>query len=98
MGILSACEQNTFVQPPPPKVDVAVAVQGSFTRYLEATGNTAPVKSVDLVARVQGFLQTIEYKDGASVKEGAPNRIQGAAPTVKEGAPLFHDRARNLIS
>ena len=71
-GVLSACEQNTFVPPPPPKVDVAVPVQGSFTRYLEATGNTAPVKSVDLVARVQGFLQSIEYKDGAAVKEGAP--------------------------
>ena len=39
---------------------------------MEATGNTAPVKSVDLVARVQGFLQSIEYKDGAAVKEGAP--------------------------
>ncbi len=72
MGILSACEQNTFVPPPPPKVDVAVPVQGSFTRYLEATGNTAPVKNVDLVARVQGFLQSIEYKDGAFVKEGTP--------------------------
>src|SRR6185503_9535220 len=72
MGILSACEQNTFVPPPPPKVDVAVPVQRSFTRYLEATGNTAPIKSVDLVARVQGFLQSINYKDGASVKEGAP--------------------------
>ena len=69
-GVLSGCEQNTFVPPPPPKVDVAVPAQGSFTRYLEATGNTAPVKSVDLVARVQGFLQSIEYKDGASVKEG----------------------------
>ena len=72
MGILSACEQNTFVPPPPPKVDVAVPAQGSFTRYLEATGNTAPVKNVDLVARVQGFLQSIEYKDGAYVKEGTP--------------------------
>ena len=72
MGILSACEQNTFVQPPPPKVEVAVPLQRAFTRYLEATGNTAPVKSVDLVARVQGFLQSIEYKDGAGVKEGAP--------------------------
>jgi acetyl/propionyl-CoA carboxylase alpha subunit len=30
----------------------------------------APVKSVDLVARVQGFLQSIEYQDGAFVKEG----------------------------
>jgi len=72
MGILSACEQNSFVPPPPPKVDVAVPAQGSFTRYLEATGNTAPVKNVDLVARVQGFLQSIEYKDGAFVKEGTP--------------------------
>ena len=71
-GVLSGCEQNTFVPPPPPKVDVAVPAQGSFTRYLEATGNTAPVKSVDLVARVQGFLQSIDYKDGAGVKEGTP--------------------------
>jgi RND family efflux transporter MFP subunit len=70
IGILSACEQNTFVPPPPPKVDVAVPVQRSFTRYLEATGNTAAIKNVDLVARVQGFLQSINYKDGAFVKEG----------------------------
>jgi RND family efflux transporter MFP subunit len=70
MGILSACEQNTFVPPPPPKVDVAVPVQRPFTRYLEATGNTAAIKNVDLVARVQGFLQSINYKDGAFVKEG----------------------------
>ena len=69
MGILSACEQNTFVPPPPPKVEVAVPVQRSFTRYLETTGNTAAIKNVDLVARVQGFLQSINYKDGAYVKE-----------------------------
>jgi len=67
---LSACEQNSFVAPPPPKVEVAVPLQRSITRYLEATGNTAPIKNVDLVARVQGFLQSIEYKDGAFVKEG----------------------------
>ena len=70
MAFLSACEQNTFVQPPPAKVEVAVPVQRSFTRYLEATGNTAAFKNVDLVARVQGFLQSINYKDGAFVKEG----------------------------
>src|SRR5437660_477377 len=70
MGILSACEQNTFVPPPPAKVDVAVPVQRPFTRYLEATGNTAAIQNVDLVARVQGFLQSINYKDGAYVKEG----------------------------
>src|ERR1700712_5625714 len=67
---LSACEQNSFVPPPPPKVVVAVPVQRAITRYLEATGNTAPTKNVDLVARVQGVLQAINYKDGTFVKEG----------------------------
>src|SRR4030088_3825932 len=68
---LSACEQNTFVPPPPPKVEVAVPVQKAVTRYLDATGNTAAIKNVDLVARVQGFLQSINYQDGSFVKEGA---------------------------
>jgi RND family efflux transporter MFP subunit len=67
---LTACEENTYAPPPPPKVDVALPVQRQVTRYLEVTGNTAPIKSVDLVARVQGFLQTINYQDGAFAKEG----------------------------
>lgn len=67
---LSGCEQNSFVPPPPPKVAVAQPVQRSITRFLDTTGNTAPVKSVDLVARVQGFLQSIDYQDGAFVKQG----------------------------
>src|SRR3954464_1060194 len=69
---LTGCEdKNTFAAPPPPKVDVATPVQRPVTRYVEATGNTAPIKSVDLVARVQGFLQSIDYQDGTFVKEGA---------------------------
>jgi RND family efflux transporter MFP subunit len=67
---LTACEQNTFVPPPPPKVEVAVPAQKNITRFIDATGNTSAVKSVDLVARVQGFLQSINYKDGSFVKEG----------------------------
>jgi RND family efflux transporter MFP subunit len=67
---LTGCEQNSFVPPPPPKVDVGLPVQQNVTRYLDATGNTAPIKSVDLVARVQGVLQSINYKDGSFVKQG----------------------------
>jgi len=69
-SVLSACEQNSFVPPPPPKVEVAQPVQRTITRFLEATGNTAPIKNVDLVARVQGFLQSINYQDGTFVKAG----------------------------
>ena len=46
-------------------------VQQPVTRYLEATGNTAAVNTTNLVARVQGFLQEINYKDGDPVKKGA---------------------------
>jgi RND family efflux transporter MFP subunit len=67
---LTACEQNSFVPPPPPKVDAGPPLQQNITRFLEATGNTAPIQTVDLVARVQGVLQSINYKDGSFVKQG----------------------------
>ena len=71
MAVLAGCEdKNAYVAPPPPKVDVATPVQRAVTRYVEATGNTAPIKSVDLVARVQGFLQSQDYTDGTFVKQG----------------------------
>ena len=57
--------------PPPPKVTVAIPVQQKVTRYLEATGYTSAINTTNLVARVQGFLQKINYKDGEEVKEGA---------------------------
>lgn len=68
---LQACgEQNTYVPPPPPKVDVAVPVKQTVVPYLEATGNTVSVNDIALVARVQGFIQEIDYKDGDGVKAG----------------------------
>ncbi len=67
----AACGQNNqYAAPPPPKVTVAAPVEQDVTRYFEATGNTAAVNSVDLVARVQGFVQAISYKDGDFVKKG----------------------------
>jgi len=55
---LGGCEQNSFVPPPPPKVDVGLPIEKAVTRYLDATGNTAPIQTVDLVARVQGVLES----------------------------------------
>jgi RND family efflux transporter MFP subunit len=68
---VSACgRDNSYVAPPPPQVRVALPVQQEVTRYVEATGNTAAVNSANLVARVPGFLQAIEYRDGDDVKQG----------------------------
>lgn len=69
---LSACnEKNTYVPPPPPKVDIALPLNQNVTRYLMATGSTAAINTTALVARVQGFVQSIDYKDGDTVKAGA---------------------------
>lgn len=68
---LAGCgHQNTFIPPPPPRVTVARPLQQPVTLYVNLTGNTAPYRTANLVARVQGFLQSIDYKDGAEVKQG----------------------------
>jgi multidrug efflux system membrane fusion protein len=68
---LAACKkQNAFVTPPPAQVQVAHPLRKEVTPYLELTGNTQAVQQVDLVARVQGFLQEIDYQDGAAAKQG----------------------------
>jgi RND family efflux transporter MFP subunit len=69
--LLAGCgESNIYVAPPPPKVTVATPVKKSVTKFLDATGTTAAVNSADLVARVPGFVETINYKDGDFVKKG----------------------------
>ena len=38
--------------------------------YVYLTGNTVPFRTANLVARVQGYLELIEYTDGAAVTKG----------------------------
>jgi RND family efflux transporter MFP subunit len=69
--VLAACGQdNRYAAPPPPKVAVATPVQQELSEYFESTGNMAAINTVDLVARVQGFVQAISYADGEFVKKG----------------------------
>jgi RND family efflux transporter MFP subunit len=71
LGLLSGCkEKQAYQPPPPPEVRVSQPEQRSLTRYVELTGQTSAAKRVDLVARVQGTLTQIRYKDGAAVKQG----------------------------
>lgn len=66
-----ACqEQNTYVQPPPPKVTIAQPLQRTVIDYLEFTGTTHAVEKVDIRARVSGFLQSMHFTPGTMVKKG----------------------------
>src|SRR5262249_13142164 len=68
---LAACGQdNRYAAPPPQKVEVASPLEQSVSDYFESTGNMAAINTVDLVARVQGFVQAISYADGDYVKKG----------------------------
>lgn len=69
--VLASCsDNNSYVPPPPPKVDVVQPLKQTVQRYLMTTGSTAAVNETTLVARVQGFVQSINYKDGDTVKVG----------------------------
>ena len=61
---------NQFVPPPPPSVTVARPAERSVTDYAEFTGTTQAVESVEIRARVEGFLQSIHFEAGAVVRKG----------------------------
>jgi RND family efflux transporter MFP subunit len=68
---ISGCKPaNKFVAPPPPKVSVAHPVEQDVVDSIEFTGTTRAVKTVEIRARVNGYLEKIGFRDGADVKEG----------------------------
>jgi RND family efflux transporter MFP subunit len=68
---LAGCKGNKpQAPPPPPKVSVTRPLQRQVTYYLELTGNTQAVNTVQLVARVPGYLDKVFFHDGQMVKKG----------------------------
>lgn len=72
-AILAGCKDTPKpTPPPPPKVTVAQPQQRMVTDYLELTGNTQAIYTVQLVARVAGYLEQVLFQDGQFVKKGQP--------------------------
>ena len=68
---LAGCKpENKFQPPPPPDITVALPLQQDVVPFEVQTGNTVAFNTVDLVARVEGFLTSQNYVDGAIVKKG----------------------------
>src|SRR5262245_46324590 len=69
--LLGACDDRKKYQTPTaPEGGVAKPELRPVTLYLEFTGNTSAYNRVELVARVQGFLDKVGYKDGDRVAAG----------------------------
>lgn len=71
-GGLVGCNQaaSESPPPPPPKVNVAQPIQMQIVTWNKYTGRMAAVKSVEVRARVSGYLQSIHFEEGQDVQEG----------------------------
>jgi len=70
---LAACGQNAPQQgagPPPPAVTVAKPTQQTVTDFDEYVGRFLAVNSIEVRARVPGYLEKVHFTDGQIVKEG----------------------------
>ena len=56
--------------PPPPEVTVSQVITREVTDYEEFTGRTDAAESVEVRARVNGYLTEIHFTDGLEVKQG----------------------------
>lgn len=70
--LLAACDRKPEVNaaPAPPPVTVSKPVQKSITEWDEYTGRFTAVETVEIRARVSGFIELIHFKDGQIVKKG----------------------------
>jgi len=70
-GLLAGCDNKpgAGAAPPPPPVTVSKPIQKSITEWDEYTGRFVPVATVEVRARVSGFIDSIHFHDGQIVKK-----------------------------
>jgi multidrug efflux system membrane fusion protein len=76
------CKNNsTDVAPAePPAIPVSRPVSREVTDYVDFTGQTDAVQSVNIIPRVTGYLTNMPFKEGAEVR--GDDRLRGGARTV----------------
>jgi len=65
-----ACEKQAPPPPPPPEVYVTGVVQKDVPTYLDLVGQTQGDQDVDVRARVEGYLNSMNFREGSFVKRG----------------------------
>jgi len=70
LSLISGCGQTPLPQATPPVVTVALPIAEDITDWDEYTGRIEAVESVEVRARVSGFLQSIHFDEGSTVEDG----------------------------
>src|SRR5438045_2739055 len=70
--LAAGCGPRRSPVPPagPPVVPISKPASRQVTDFVDFTGRTNPVESVNVVARVTGYLLKAKKSEGAEVKEG----------------------------
>lgn len=69
--LVAGCGGPTEIPaPPPPQVTVAQPIEREITMDLEATGTVTGFETVEIRARVQGFISEIHFRAGSVVQAG----------------------------
>ncbi len=66
----SGCAPKHKLEQQPPEVIVASPTEEMVTNYEDTTGTVAATQQINVVARVEGFLESINFNDGQRVKKG----------------------------
>ena len=67
---LAGCGGKKAPSAPPPAVQVAQVIQHDVPIYVEAVGQTRGSKEVEIRARVEGYVQSVDFAEGSNVKQG----------------------------
>lgn len=71
LALAAGCNQGpAVVPPPPPEVSISKPVERTVGNFFETTGRTEAIESVELRARVSGYLVKVDFEDGVEVKRG----------------------------
>lgn len=82
--LLAGCGPKTPPAPPPPAVTVSAPLQLAITDWDEFTGRITAVDSVEVRARVDGYIESAGFVEGAMVKAGDMLFVIDQRPYVAE--------------
>src|SRR5262245_1715312 len=68
--IAGACEKPPPPAPPPPEVYVTPVIQKDVPIYVDLVGQTQGFQDVDIRARVEGYLDSVNFREGSFVRKG----------------------------
>jgi membrane fusion protein, multidrug efflux system len=69
-NVLASCDRKPAANsPPPPAVTVAHPLQKSITEWDEYTGRFTALETVEIRARVSGFIDSVHFQEGQIVKK-----------------------------